>query len=1129
MDESSRRAGTRGFQIVILATLIAWASLSKAAASPQLPRDIPLDGPWQVTLAGEDQPRPITVPTSLEDGLQLNYDGVSTWQRTVEPTKLEPGQRLLIQFEAVATHAKISLQGEPVGEHLGGWTPFEFDVTEIARRHADAKEWTLQVEVDERVGHNTQGFLPIITHHFGGIWQPVRLRVVNDVHIDQINLHVQGIREPAPEGNAAQSVLVVDVAVAGNLNRLTGARIELAIRKWSRDAVPADESEWQNLGVITSRASDPDANSVILRGNGRIPVPEAFAWSPDSPNLYEVRVQLLATDETGNPDSTVVLGEAVRRTGFATVHAEGRKLLLNDEQLIVRGLLNWGYAPPLIAPSLDEKWMRDEIEFAKDRGFNLMKFCLWVPPKRYLELCDEMGLLAWVEYPTWHPQLDQVHRDQLLAEYREFFAHDRNHPCVALRSLTCETGPSADLEVIRDLYNLGKAMVPGAMIEDDSSWIGWNRIHDFYDDHPYGNNHTWRETLARLNAFVDEHGAKPLVLGEAIAADTWDVDNPWREKSDFLQSAHERLAAAANDRWLERMIRLAESTDCQFEPDFLINDSFAAAIRMRKFQIEMYCRDVPYGGYVVSVIRDFPKASMGLISSSGEPKVRQYMWQFQKFDPMVLLKTPADVQSVTSGTSMSASLIINGPLDDDLPEASLTWVEEPNEIGFQEKIQQFDADSWKVAGPDSRPEVEVSIAAPAGIKVPMEIELSAQFKGKRRQSGNSWVVYAVPAVEWPDRGVLVSETLRTGLGKSILGELPTVLGEEELAQICIDDSLDQNSIDFLRDGGRILLLPNAQAGSLALDDHWFLRSGPAWFIPARKVVKDGRVTTVTDSEDAIACVTALQPFDLAGPVIPRIDAWLDRIEPRLLLWDNHDLAECRTHGLWFSMAVGDKGGRLMVSALNHFGKHNAVGEWLLKKMAHELTEERVVSKEETELGLDNLRLLERSLFRRELQLANESWEFRPDPDGVGKAEKWELAEAKQEISPGGWQPIRIGEHWESQGHEALDGWGWYRTRIAIPESWPADKAQLVFTGVDDCCLVYVNGELAGKCGDAETRESAFDLQTSIDLSSRIKPGATIDLVIAVYDWQGAGGLFRPIVLATDPPDELSRLIVPLGE
>ena len=64
-------------------------------------------------------------------------------------------------------------------------------------------------------------------------------------------------------------------------------------------------------------------------------------------------------------------------------------------------------------------------------------------------------------------------------------------------------------------------MIPGALVEDDSSWIEWNRIADFYDDHPYGNNHTWVQTLQGLNEYILAHGLKPLVLGESISADTW--------------------------------------------------------------------------------------------------------------------------------------------------------------------------------------------------------------------------------------------------------------------------------------------------------------------------------------------------------------------------------------------------------------------------------------------------------------------------------------------------------------------------------------------------------------------------------------------------------------------------------
>jgi beta-galactosidase/beta-glucuronidase len=130
---------------------------------------------------------------------------------------------------------------------------------------------------------------------------------------------------------------------------------------------------------------------------------------------------------------------------------------------------------------LDPEHWRKELQTVKDLGFNLMKFCLWVPPKGYLEMADAMGVLVWIEYPTWHSQWTQEALPTLEKEFDEFFCYDRNHPSVILRSLTCETGPSADLEVLRKLYDRCHSRIPGSIVEDDSSWIQWNRIHDFYE------------------------------------------------------------------------------------------------------------------------------------------------------------------------------------------------------------------------------------------------------------------------------------------------------------------------------------------------------------------------------------------------------------------------------------------------------------------------------------------------------------------------------------------------------------------------------------------------------------------------------------------------------------------------
>ena len=61
---------------------------------------------------------------------------------------------------------------------------------------------------------------------------------------------------------------------------------------------------------------------------------------------------------------------------------------------------------------------------------------------------------------VWAPAETSARGAELTTEFREFFRHDRSHVCVPFRSLTCETGHSADLDVIRELYDMAHAMVP---------------------------------------------------------------------------------------------------------------------------------------------------------------------------------------------------------------------------------------------------------------------------------------------------------------------------------------------------------------------------------------------------------------------------------------------------------------------------------------------------------------------------------------------------------------------------------------------------------------------------------------------------------------------------------------------
>lgn len=916
-----------------------------------------LDGPWEFRPEQTDPKqkreewKPVTVPSAMQSHEGMTWHGVGWYRRAVGPIEIPQGKRLWLHFGAAATHAEVYWNDVRLGEHLGGWTPFRFDITDLVRKAGPAAGHVLKVKLDEKVGHNTQGFLPIVQPHFGGLWQSVKLITVSDPPIDDI------------------------LATA-----------------------------------------PPDAD---------LPV-----WSPQSPLLKEVTLT--------NPGGDKVTLRTARRK----VEIRGDQLLLNGEPLQVRGVLNWGYYPPRLEPNPEETRWRDDLKWIKKRGFNLVKCCLWIPPKRLLEIADEEGVLLWIEYPTWHPQLTAKFLPDLRREFEEFFAHVRNHPSVILHSLTCETGPSADVNVLKDLTASCKRMIPGAIVEDDSSWIEWNRVTDFYDDHPYGNNHTWVSTLGRLRSYK-ALGIKPLLLGEAIAADTWTrvrelATRVGSERPYWLPHHFE-----GNLHWLHRM----EEAGWKIDEERLVADSIRYAYLMRKFQMEVFRREVPHGGYVVSVMRDFPLAAMGLLDYLDRDKWETvpgaWDWHGQN---MVTLRTPSDCRSLESGQTLEATVQSAGAVP-----SQAQWVITLKEVSTN-----------TILGTSNQPEFRFPLPK---VEKPSRLSLVATLRvADKTIAKNEWPLWLVPS--------------------------PKPMAKE----ILLAKRLDEGLLSRLEAGARVLLLPDGGPGSPPRQSHWFLRGGPV-------VLKHPLTQTIPQD-----LLVETQHFDLAGDVIPDV-SYLAEVDPCLVLWDNHDIRRVKTHALVFSTRVGK--GRLLVSALRHDGEANAVGKWLLGEFADHLAsgpEPRTALSRETIAGIRD------KLGERKVDLGAKKWKFQPDPKNEGLAQKWHEPGTKTDT----WADIRIDSHWEGQGYPTLDGWAWYRLTVEVPPSFAGKEAFLRFTGVDDHYEVYVNGRKVGTGGDIATKTTAFEEIKSHPVGNGLKPGEAVTIAVRVYDWYGAGGLFRPVTLTTSP-------------
>jgi len=363
-----------------------------------------LERGWEFRRDGDSTWAPVAIPSTFESHQGVGFDGVGWYRKRFKRFRprgyeSQPG-RLVLRFNGVATHATLWCDGKQLAEHLGGWTPFECDLTELmieseqeARASGDQpQDREILLRVDELPGHNSQGFLPVFTPHFGGLWQSIQASWVSPVWIDTKELFVWGelasgkLHYEVPLGGIDKH------AVREFIDPRKRYRLRIEARLDSQELSPEGDGLEEFVELSLEQAETlRNEGRLVVRGSAQMRSPRL--WSPESPALYRVSIGLqeVLSEVDRQPKW---IDSRQTKAAFRELRVEGSRLLLNGRPLRVRGILNWGYAPPSVAPSLDPEHWRKELQLVKDYGFNLMKFCLWVPPKGYLELADQMGVLV---------------------------------------------------------------------------------------------------------------------------------------------------------------------------------------------------------------------------------------------------------------------------------------------------------------------------------------------------------------------------------------------------------------------------------------------------------------------------------------------------------------------------------------------------------------------------------------------------------------------------------------------------------------------------------------------------------------------------------------------------------------
>jgi beta-glucuronidase len=318
------------------------------------------------------------------------YEGTVWYEKSFDYDR-PAGSRLFVHFGAVSQRALVYLNGERLGEHDGGFTPFEFEITDLVRPTGNF----LVLKVDNVRRREGVPTLNTDWWNYGGITRSVALVELPETYIADYLVQLR-------------SGSTTDIA---GWVRLSGSR--------GRQQVTVEIPEAGIAHAVTTDAG----------GFGEFSFPATLSlWSPDDPRLYDVAV-VAESDR---------VSESI---GFRSIEVAGTEILLNGRPIFLRGVSAHEEAPLRSARALNVDEVRTLLGWVKEMGGNFIRLAHYPHSETMTREADRLGVMVWSEVPVYwtidweNPATFENARMQL----GDNIDRDRNRASIILWSVANET------------------------------------------------------------------------------------------------------------------------------------------------------------------------------------------------------------------------------------------------------------------------------------------------------------------------------------------------------------------------------------------------------------------------------------------------------------------------------------------------------------------------------------------------------------------------------------------------------------------------------------------------------------------------------------------------------------------
>lgn len=447
---------------------------------------------------------PVAVPGCWENHpLFADYRGEGIYRKTFQAQG-----NVRIECKGVSHTATVYLDGHEIGHHYNAYTPFSVVVSDLEPgRHM------LEIKADNRFHKDSALHVPNDYMSYGGISRGVVVEELSDLYLEYV--HVKTYRE--------NKQWHVQVKAAVNVLKIRqNDEEDITIQGKIKDTA----FEWK----LTDTAKKHYEFCTDLKIDG------IEEWSPETPMLYQVELQMLREDEE--------IDDLIERFGFREICVQGKFILLNGKRLRIKGVCRHEDHPDY-GCALPYQTIYNDLVLIRQMGANSIRTAHYPNDEIFLDLCDELGILVWEEnhargleedrmkHPLFEEQAEQVIREMIFYHY--------NHPCIFIWGILNECASETlfgrscyekQFRLIREMDDsrpctFASCKFFGDICFDLPDVISCNLYPRWYVDKPV------RDYLNEVYDWIVEDGngkGKPFIVSEIGAGGLYGCHNSYRGK-----------------------------------------------------------------------------------------------------------------------------------------------------------------------------------------------------------------------------------------------------------------------------------------------------------------------------------------------------------------------------------------------------------------------------------------------------------------------------------------------------------------------------------------------------------------------------------------------------------------------